>query len=429
MAFITPFKAVRYNKDKIKDLSLVTAPPYDIISPKMQDELYHINPYNIIRLILGKIKKDDSRKENRYTRARRFFDAWLKAGVMTRDASPAIYIYSQVYKEGRRPVTRTGFIGLMDLDIDKDARVLPHENTLAAPKRDRLSLMREVNANLSPIFVLYEDIRHGIVKTMKAFSAKNRPIININIDGVSHIVWKMDDVRHIDKISAMMENKEIFIADGHHRFETARNYSIEIQDDKDIPDDVKRDSRYMMVYFVESDDRVLSILPAHRLIKDAGDLTGRDILDRLNRSFSVKRVSALNKLMSGLESLSGLHAFGMYMDGGFYILKLNKLKDSDSAIGDRPMDWKRLDVSILHRFILQHVLGIRDEDDNIDFTKNPKEAVSLVDKNKFRIAFFLNPTKVSQVKRIAKLGERMPRKATYFYPKPLSGLFINKFGK
>lgn len=429
MAFLKPFKAVRYNKDRIKQLSRVVAPPYDIISPKAQDALYRIDPHNIVRLILNKTKKSDNAKDNRYIRARQFFETWLKTGVLTRDTLNAIYIYSQVYKDGRRSITRTGFISLMDLDIDKDTRVLPHENTLAAPKRDRLNLMREVNANLSPIFVLYEDKRHDVARTMKTFTDKNKPVIDITVDDVRHMIWKMDDMRCIGKISAMMEKKEIFIADGHHRFETARNYAIEIQNNKDIPEDVRRDSRYMMAYFVESDDRILSILPTHRLIKDIGGLNDGKILDRLCCCVDIKRVSTLTGLMSQLNNLSGRHVFGMYTGKGrFYILKLNRLKDSDRVIGSKSAEWKRLDVSILHLFIMQHALEIRDVDDNVDFVKNPKEAVDLVDRNKFKIAFFLNPTKVSQVKRIAKLGEKMPRKATYFYPKPLSGLVINKFG-
>ncbi|MDD5423158.1 MAG: DUF1015 domain-containing protein [Candidatus Omnitrophota bacterium] len=427
MPIVKPFKGVRYNKAKLKNLSAVVAPPYDIIPPEMQNRLYRASPYNIVRLELNKIGKLDDEKNNRYTRAGEAFESWQRSGVLVRDAEESIYIYSQEYKYNKKPIRRIGFISLMGLETDSSSsKVLPHENTLAAPKADRLKLMKEVRANLSPIFILYEDNARRITSILKKFIARNRPVIDVYFDQARHKVWKLSDTAAIDKIRKIMREKDTFIADGHHRYETARNYSRMV-DYSDATEDVKKAARYLMVYFVESDEKMLTILPAHRAVKDTGTLSGDEAVRRLSRFFTVEKAPSLRAMMKRLGRLGKVHAFGTYAgEGKYYILKLKDAGVSDEAIRDKSKDWKRLDVSILHLFIFQHVLGISDDDDNIEFLKNPEDAADLVDKGRCKIAFFLNPTKVSEVKKIARLGERMPRKATYFYPKPVSGLVINK---
>lgn len=427
MAQIGPFKAVRYNLNAILDLSSVVAPPYDVIPKAMQESLYRAHPYNIVRLILGKIKKDDDPKNNRYIRAKKFFDLWLKRGILEQDRSEGLYIYSQKYAYENKDIERIGFIGLMGLDLGKgESRVLPHENTLLAPKLDRLRLMREVRANLSPIFVLYDDKKHKIINILKNFCSKEKAILDIDFENVRHRVWRLDKADIIKRIESFMGKKNIFIADGHHRYEVARMYSQEIQN-KNLTQELKDNSRYIMVYFVESDEKILTILPAHRLVKNMGALKKAAILEKLSEFFLTEKMPSLKGMMTRLHSLSGSHVFGMYLGGrDFYILRLKDIKEVDKVIKGKSKDWRRLGVSILHLFILQHALGIRDEDDNIEFVKDEKDVVKLVNSGKFKMAFLLNPTKAWQVERIAKLGERMPRKATYFYPKPLSGLVINK---
>ena len=418
MPQVKPFKAIVYNQDKIRKLSKVVAPPYDVIPQDMQDQLYRSSPYNVVRLILGKIKRGDDANDNRYTRAQKFLADWLRKGVMVKDKSDAIYIYSQTYKKDGKSVEQIGFLALMGLDRRSGRKVLPHENTLAAPKTDRLNLIRSVKANLCPIFVLYDDNGHEIVNILRTTGRSKRPFIDIYFGNVRHKVWALNDRPAIKKIKKLMRNKDIFIADGHHRYEVACTYAAETQ---------KKSSKYLMVYFVESDEDMLTILPAHRVVKDIGGLSKEEIIKRLEQFFYIERVSGINKLMSKLSGMRKAHGFGMYLGkDGFYNLGLKDAAESDAIIKSKPGEWKRLDVSILHLFIMQHLLGVSDEDDNIDFLKDPYDAVRAVDGNKGRIAFFLNPTEVSQIKRIARLGEKMPRKATYFYPKPLSGLVINK---
>ncbi len=417
MPIVKPFKAIIYNRSKIRHISEVVAPPYDVIPKKAQDELYRKSPYNVVRLILNKVTPKDTATNNRYTRSKKFLDSWLEQSILKHSGKDAFYIYTQIYKEGKKNITRVGFIGLMALEIEGKEKVLPHENTLVSPKKDRLDLTRAVRANLEPIFILHDDSE--ITRALKAFSAKNNAIIDIKREGARHIVWKLDDPAVIKIIERHMKGKNVFIADGHHRYEVAKLYSRE---------DRNASSKYIMVYFVEADEKMLTILPAHRLIKSLGSIKKDGIINKLNKFFYIERAPGLNMMMSRLKALAESHAFGIYPGRGkFYILRLKDITASDKVIKNKPKEWKRLDVSILHLFIFQHLLGIRDVDENIEFVKDPLEAARCVDSGKFKTAFFLNPTKVSQVKRIAILGERMPRKATYFYPKQLSGLVINKF--
>lgn len=405
----------------------VVAPPYDVISPKMQGTLYKKHANNIVRIDFGRVKSTDNEIDNRYKRAKSFFESWLNENILIEDKDPAIYIYSQKYKYGGKSIERVGFMGLMKLELGDGKTVLPHENTLKAPKIDRLDLMRSVPANLSPVFMLYEDDRHAISGMLKNFSKRTKPFIDIGIDNVRHKVWKLTEADAIEKIEKFMLKKDIFIADGHHRYETAVNYANEIEKSSS-PQELKDNSKYLMAYFCEIDDKTLSILPTHRLIKDVRGLDKENILKKLDRFFIMQKAPSIKKLLTGLSASRNAHTFGMYLGKNlFYIIRLKKDNMAEDYMGKKSRDWKNLDVAILHLFIIQNVLALCDEDDNIEFIKSAEEAANLVKKGKYKIAFFLNPTLVTQVKKVAQAGEKMPRKATYFYPKPISGLVINKF--
>lgn len=427
MPKIIPFRGVRYNPAKIRDIATVVAPPYDVIGPAAQSHFYSRHPCNVVRLILGRSSKADTSKSNRYTRARDFFNKWARDGLLVRDPNPAIYLYSQQYVHNKKKIERSGFIALMDLG--QHGKVLPHENTLAAPKRDRLMLMKATEANLEPIFVLYEDPAHRVMRLFIRHKANSKPIMDFRFESVRNRLWRMEDPALIKLVGDLMGSKSAFIADGHHRFETARNYHAQVLK-KGASGPLRNSSAYIMVYFVESDDKALTILPAHRAVIDIKGLKKERIIGRLRKFFSIRKVSGAGAMMSALAQGASGHVFGLYLGrGDMRILKLEDVSVSDREIKGKPKDWKRLDVSILHNFIIGHVLKLSDSDDNIDFIKNPKDAIDRVDGGKAGIAFFLNPTKASEVRRIARIGERMPRKATYFYPKPLSGLVMYKFDR
>ena len=477
MPSIRPFKAVVYNNKKIKDISKVVAPPYDIIPPDMQDKLYRTHENNVVRLILGKVRDNDTQADNRYTRTASDFKSWLKENILIEESVSAIYIYTQTYMYDGKRIDRIGFISLMELDLE-DKKVLPHEKTLKAPKEDRLRLMRAIKANLSPIFMLYEDAEHKVNNILKSYSKKTKPFIDVNIDSVRHRVWALTDKDAIEGIESVMNKKDIFIADGHHRYETSKNYARELISNgaprtthfvrvRGTPQSLIDNSKFFMAYFVELEEKSLLIMPTHRLIKDARGWSNEGIIEKLDKYFTIEKLPTAKKLLARLGELRTSHAFGMYLPctsrgsaapvqgtpctsrgsaapvqgtpctsrrfaapiqgtAGYYVLKLKDFNKAKTFMGAGSADWKSLDVSILHMFILQYVLGISDEDDNIEFVKDPAEAFKGIDRGDFKIAFFLNPTKVTQVKKVAEHGEKMPRKATYFYPKPLSGLVIRK---
>ncbi len=310
MPKIRPFKAVRYNKSLIKDLSRVIAPPYDIIPPKLQDELYRKHENNIVRLILGKIKRSDNAHDNRYTRAAALLKSWLKTGVLIQDKKPAIYIYTQSYRHGGGKINRFGFMARMGLDLGRKTKILPHENTLLAPKLDRLSLTRATKSNLSPIFVLYEDKGKKVGSALRSFISGKRPAIDVNFEGVNNKVWVLDEPKLIKRIEKLLGKDDVFIADGHHRYEVARMYAREIGK-KDVPAPEKESAKYTIAYFVESDERSLTILPTHRAAKDIEGLSRGEALSRLEEFFTVQKASSLSNMMSKLGKLSGEHAFGI----------------------------------------------------------------------------------------------------------------------
>ena len=438
MTHIEPFKGVLYSTKKVK-IDKVTAPPYDVIPPETQDELYNSDEYNVVRLILGKETPADSGKNNKYTRAKDFFNSWLEKNVLVQDETPAIYVYSQGYKDANTGENKTswGFLARMEIEDPKTSRVLPHENTFAKPKQDRLNLIREVRANLSPIFTLFKD-EGETVRGLLRGAFNKEPLFDLTSDGVRHRFWRLEDPLAIKKIQGFMRDKDIFIADGHHRFEVARMYREEMrtQGHKDTRTQGHKTKLegydYVMVYFAPLDERDLTVLATHRLIKGM-DIDAGKLLEKLKEYFCIEQSKNKEELFKKMASVKTDEcAFGMYFTGApFYLLKLKKEVDLDKVIeGNRSGQWKRLDVSILHEIIFDKILRLKDKVTNEEgivlYTRDPDYAISEVKKGACKAAFLLNPTKVDQVKNIAEIGDKMPHKSTYFYPKLLSGLLINK---
>jgi uncharacterized protein (DUF1015 family) len=262
---------------------------------------------------------------------------------------------------------------------------------------------------------------------LRRYCRSNSPFLEVGSDAVRNRVWRLTDTRIIKRIERLMAPKDIFIADGHHRYEVARTYYAEVTARK-VSGALKANAGCMMAYFVELNERLLTILPTHRLIKDIGILGYDDVLRRLAPYFHIRQVKGIKPFLRRLNASHSAHTFGLHMpEGGFHLLALKDPKAPDRIIKNNSAAWRRLDVTVLHLFILEYVLGIRDEDDNVEFVKDAGLAAGLVDRGRYKAAFFLRPTGISEVRDIASRGERMPRKATYFYPKPLSGLIINKF--
>lgn len=426
MARIKPFRGIIYNQAKIGNPINVVAPPYDIISKKMQGHFYDLSPYNIIRLILGKETKNDNTNNNKYTRAGRFLKSWLKKGILIKDRKPSIYIYRQTYLYAGKKRVRTGFITLMKIEDPLRSGILPHEYTLEKPKIDRLRLIKKVKANLSPIFSLYYDRNFAILKLLKKSIRKNPPIVSVSLEGVTHQLWRLSEPKTIKFIKNSMRKKKIFIADGHHRYEVALMYKKTMSKKRVYNKNVD----YVMMYFTNlRESGNVTILSTHRLLKNIEPLSEKEILKKLGGSFEISIFRDLDKLLEALAKDKKRPHFGMYTGRRIYFLLALKRNISVSKIikSEKSSHWKRLDVTILHNFILKDLLSLKDSEDNIKYVRDPGHVIKLIDSGRYKIAFFLNPTKIHQVKEVAERRDMMPQKSTYFYPKLLTGLVINKF--
>jgi len=433
MVEVSPFKGIIYNQKKIGKLDDVMSPPYDIISEEMQKELYEKHSQNFVRLILGKINPDDSEKDNRYIRAKKLLDSWIKDSVLIGSDKTAIFPYKIEYKVKNQTKIMNGFFVLLKIDPEYKL-VKAHERTLSKPKADRLNLMRACHANLEPIQLLYIDENDKIRK--KIDGALNEPLINVKgYDGFNHKLWKLEDKDVISMIQNELKDKVLFIADGHHRYQTAIDYANEVKEKKENTDE-NAPFNYRMVILANMFDDGLSILPTHRLIKKS-DIDINVLLEKLKEFFVVEEkivdrskknaVAVSKKIKDDLETEID-HKFVMYLKGKYYLLTLKDETFMNKFASDQSKTWRTLDVSILHKIILEHFMGINQEniEDHVRYTRVDEEAIKFVDEGKFDLSFLMNATKIDELKAIADVGEHMPQKSTYFLPKMLSGLVMYK---
>lgn len=430
MAKILPFKGVLYSKEKIGNFETVVSPPYDVISPAMQDELYKANQHNIVRIILGRDLPGDNKYNNKYTRASHFLEEWLKKSVLNKDKKPAIYVYEQEYLYKGKLKRRIGFICLMRIEDPKKSLVLPHEYTFAKPKEDRLNLIRNTKANTEPIFCIFQDDSNRVTNAIKEYAKKARPIIDIHFEGIGNKVWSLTDPKIIKRIEKELDKKQVFIADGHHRYEVSLAFRDEMRKKLGLKKTKKFDN--IMVYFSNLTDDNLTILSTYRVIKNLGGMDWKAVESKLSPYFQIEDVGTKDAMFAALEKTKSGYAFGAYFKNGeFYVLRLKHESVLRDVIKEnKSREWKRLNVTVLHHLVFDHILHIdkfSSNDENILYTRDEDYAVREVDSGGCEIAFFQVPTKMAQVRDIASSGDRMPHKSTYFYPKPLSGLVINKF--
>ena len=433
MVEIAPFKGMVYNSKKIKKFDDVMSPPYDIISEDMQNDFYNKNEYNFVKLILGKTSLDDTETNNRYTRAKQLFDAWQKQEILVPSNAPAIYPYKVEYTVNKTKKQMNGFFVILKLDPEYKS-VKAHEKTLAKPKADRLNLMRACYANLEPIQLMYMDQNDSIRKTMDA--ALDTPLIKVKgYDGFTHQLWRLDNSKTVKTIVDELKKKILFIADGHHRYQTSINYAQEKREQTGNKDP-NAPFNYIMVVLCNMFDPGLSILPTHRLIK-MPDVKTDDLIRKLEKYFTVEKKLIEDKkkdyLKTGKKIMDDIateknHTFALYAKDVYYILTLKDEHIMDALDTDHSKTWRTLDVSILHKLILEQFLGINEKnlEDHVKYTRVDAEAIQFVDDEKFDFSFFINATKIDQLKVIADASEHMPQKSTYFLPKMLSGLVMYK---
>lgn len=425
MTTIKPFKGFLYSRKKITDLSKVVTPPYDVIDSKQQANYYKLHPRNFIRLVLGKTSPADNPDDNRYTRARDFFERWIKESVLKKDEAPSIYVYTQEYAYGGRAMTRLGFISLAKLEEDRTKGFMPHERTFSGPKQDRLSLIKEVRANLSPIFSIIFDDDKKISGLLKDFTKKTKPAVSVKFEGIDNRLWRLSDEKLIKKLTALVKNKRALIADGHHRYEVALEYRKEMLKTK--PNDPSI-YNYVMMYFAVPEKQGLTIMPTHRMVKGITPADFNKNIDKIGVYFDIIPCANERKMFSLMNARGG-HTVGLYFGGKDYLCLSLKRKAAHNLIKSKhSVYWRNLDVVVLHSLILDKIFGINQKiaEETVTFTRDPGAALEWVMAGSGRAAFFLNPPSLEDINNIVSRRERMPHKTTYFYPKPLSGLVINK---
>jgi uncharacterized protein (DUF1015 family) len=439
MATIYPFRAWRYNPSAVRLEDVVTQ-PYDKISPAMQEGYYQRSPYNLVRIILGLPELFDAeRGENVYTRAARDFKAWREQGVLTQEKTPCVFAYAQRFQvPGSSQVKeRRGFIALGKLHDYAEQVVFRHEYTLSKPKSDRLNLLKATHAHFGQIFMLYSDPAGSVEKIL--YDGNGTADAEVTDEyGVLHRLWRVNDPAAIRLLAAAMADKKLIIADGHHRYETALNYSKEHaaaapakneHSTSQLPEPAYPEAAVMMT-FVNMDSDDLVILPTHRVVHGLAGFDARSFLQAAEEFFTVEalalRAADPGNVIDTLRMQTGT-AFVAATKSGAYLLRA-KADATAAALAGLPEHQRQLDLSALHTIVLDRLLGLDAEkvreQTNIRYLRDANEAVEQVQQGAADVAFLINPVTMEQLREVAFAGSVMPQKSTDFYPKLLSGLTI-----
>ena len=422
------FKAVVYNSETIGDFNQVVCPPYDVISSSSQDILHERSLHNFIHILLAK----DSPLDDKYRRAGTIFRSWLGERILIQDEQPAVYFYSQQYIIRGEKKTRLGFISLLRLADEKNSAVFGHENTHQAAKLDRFKLIKQVKANLSPIFIIFLDKKRIIQRIFQGHLGALKPFIEVVDDEKTvHKLWRLNDPEMLKTIEASMNDEDMFIADGHHRYEVSCAYRDMMREKLKAEFTGEEDFNYCLAYFTNTDYRGLSILPIHRLLKLDSRLDLNDFMAKCKEYFDVDQLKDRTRFFFLMEKAGCTeHLLGLYKDKKYFLLRLKNVKMLDKLIADKPKEYRVLDVAILNYLVFKNILKLDLNDSTaIKYSPDPYVLMDEVDADPLNIAFFLNPVKIQQIINIATSGNKMPPKSTYFYPKVLSGLVVNKFDK
>ncbi len=439
MAEIRPFRGVRYNHLLVNDLATVICPPYDIITPQMQQELYSKSRYNFVRLESSRELPQDTANENKYTRSAATLEQWLSQGVLKIDETPAIYLHDHHFTYEGKEYKRRGIIVRVRLEDWDKMVVRPHEGTLSEPKDDRLKLLWACQANTSPILALFEDPEQQ-VSSLLAKQEHNEPLITLNnANGENHYVRAISEPKTINQICASLAHQPLYIADGHHRYESALAYQRVRYtcSPSTSPDEA---FNFVMMTLVDFFDPGLIILPPHRLVRGLPKATLTEFVTKLRSLFEIEELSLnmsdirqqVDNLLTGRKLGETNQVKLVLFDSATEHLFVLTLRDFTTASQLMPYFhselYKRLDVSIVDHVILEELLGLSSgsKEATLTYSYDKLDAISRVLDQEYQLAFLLSPIKAKTVKAIADAGDRMPRKSTYFYPKPPAGLVFNR---
>lgn len=428
MPNIQPFEGLRYNLAQIGSLSDVVAPPYDVIDPALQDALYEKHPNNVVRLILNKMLPTDDEQNNRYTRSARELKNWKEEGVLQKDSKPAIYVYHEVFTANGKEYTRKGFMCGCEAVPFGEGMVFPHEITMSGPKLDRLMLTTACKTNFSQIFGLYPDEKNEIQNLLEKATLTLTPLEATDHLGVIHRMWVVDDQEVVAKVVEMMGPKPIFIADGHHRYETACNYRKQVREQGLLTTD--HPANHVLMVCVAMEDPGLIVLPTHRLFRNVKEFSQEDLFALLGDSFAITTVgegpAAAAKAWTLIEMQDDQGTMALYTgkDRKWSLIRQTEAGRAkmDEVAAERQPEWRALGVAVLHRLVIDTLLGLEGHD-KPKYVHEVAEVVENLENkaDEFPLAALVSPATVAQIQELSLVRERMPAKSTYFYPKLITG--------
>jgi len=437
LADIRPFHGVHYNPSLVKDIAKVLCPPYDIITPLIQQELYQQDDANFVRIEYGRELPHDNDTDNKYIRAADTVRRWLEKGTLHVDDLPAVYLHEHHFTYQNKKYRRRSITCLVKLEEWDRMVIRPHEGTISRARGDRLSMLWMVQANTSPILALYEDSGNTVSSRLDSES-KHETLLQAEYENGEIInLWSVDNAEAIDGITRYLARKPLYIADGHHRYESALAYKHEKRFGTPS-ESMEEPYDFVMMTLVEFADPGLLILPAHRLVRGISRSVLSGIMNGLETFFTIKEVfpnnsginDALNLLRAGDTGSVRLMVYGLKENSALLL----ELRDEATISGMMPGFFSeynaKLDVSIVDHFILEELMGYTPgtSDFHLSYTYDAAEAIKTVSSREYQLAFLVNPVKPEMIKTIADSGERMPKKSTYFYPKMPAGLVFYKFG-
>ncbi|MEI6847539.1 MAG: DUF1015 domain-containing protein [Chlorobiaceae bacterium] len=421
MPEIIPFRGILYNSELLKSADALICPPYDVISTELQHQLYADSPYNAIRLELP-IEVDP------YTAAASLLQLWLQEKKLVKDSNAAIYPYFQTFNDSDgKSHTRCGFFAAMRLHEFTEKKILPHEKTLSGPKTDRLNLFRTTKANISPIFGLYADEEKITDTLLRSFTDVNEPVIDALFHGVRNRMWRITDTELIATLQESLLQRTLYIADGHHRYETGVNYRNECAaaNSSHTGDEPYN---FILTYCANIYDEGLIIFPIHRLVHSLDRFDSMELKSQLEKFFTVTELHDRKALNAFLDNQHSSYAYGVVTSSMVLGICLNT--DVLSLVDPmRSAAMQKLGLVLLHDLVLGRILGISQDamakQSNLIYVKDDQEVFEAVASGKVQVGFLVKPTTVEQVVAVSDMGEVMPQKSTFFYPKLMTGLLFN----
>jgi uncharacterized protein (DUF1015 family) len=433
MPDVKPFRGIRYDVARAGTLSDLVAPPYDVIDRALQDRLYEASLHNVIRLELNREEPGDTDNARRYERAARSLREWLREGVLREENHPALYAYHQTFDVDGKVYTRKGLLARVRLEPFGAGKIYPHEKTLSGPKADRLALYRATGFNLSPVFGLYPDRDGTVQPTLEAGLRDRTPLVASDHLGVENRLWVVTDEKTHTAVGGLLAGKPVFIADGHHRYETGLKYRDELADSGESSgwDDP---ANFCLMMLVAMSDPGLLILPTHRLVSGLDGLSSRDLTGRLEPEFEVTPVGAgeagCRAAWEAIERRGeqDLLGFGTVADGNWLLARLRSDAAMDRLAPAQSADWRSLGVSVLHVLVLD-VLLAHERKLACRYVHSLAEVSADMAARSSDLACLVPSVRMSQVESIASNLETMPPKSTYFYPKILTGMVLNPLNR